>query len=104
MSLMLSTRTYVRKSVSWNTTRGDQRLLVFWNPGCGFCRSMHEDLLAWEDAAQSGAPRLVVVSSGDAVARAPKASVRSRSRFRRSRGLGLAGAALLTAWLSPPRA
>jgi thiol-disulfide isomerase/thioredoxin len=45
--------------------RGDDTLLLFWNPDCGFCRSMHEDLIARE-ASQNGGPRLVVVSSGDA--------------------------------------
>lgn len=41
--------------------------LVFWNPGCGFCRSLHEDILAWEESPPDGAPALVVVSAGDAV-------------------------------------
>lgn len=40
-------------------------LLLFWNPDCGFCRSMHDDLLAWEAAADGSGPSLVVVSSGD---------------------------------------
>ena len=42
-------------------------MLLFWNPGCGFCRSLHEDLLAWEASPPEGAPALVVVSAGDAV-------------------------------------
>jgi thiol-disulfide isomerase/thioredoxin len=46
--------------------RGDDALLLFWNPDCGYCRSMHEDLLAWEASPNGVAPRLVVVSSGDA--------------------------------------
>ena len=41
------------------------RLLLFWNPACGFCRAMHEDVLAWESRLNGGGPRLVVVSSGD---------------------------------------
>jgi thiol-disulfide isomerase/thioredoxin len=40
-------------------------VLVFWNPDCGYCRAMHDDLLAAEGAARDGAPRLVIVSSGD---------------------------------------
>ena len=40
-------------------------LVLFWNPGCGYCRRMHEDLLAWEAAANGSGPRLLVVSSGD---------------------------------------
>jgi thiol-disulfide isomerase/thioredoxin len=44
-----------------------ETVLVFWNPGCGFCRSLHEDLLAWEASPPEGAPALVVVSAGDVV-------------------------------------
>ncbi len=51
--------------VSLSELRGHQTLLLFWNPSCGFCRSMHEDLLAWERDDRNGAPELVVVSSGD---------------------------------------
>jgi peroxiredoxin len=46
--------------------RGSDLALLFWNPDCGFCRSMHEDLLAWEADPPAGAPALVVVSSGEA--------------------------------------
>jgi thiol-disulfide isomerase/thioredoxin len=42
-----------------------ESLLVFWNPDCGFCRSLHEDLLAWEAGADGSSPQLVVISSGD---------------------------------------
>jgi thiol-disulfide isomerase/thioredoxin len=41
-------------------------VLLFWNPGCGFCRAMHADVLAWEQARPVGARQLVVVSAGDA--------------------------------------
>jgi peroxiredoxin len=40
-------------------------LLLLWNPDCGFCRSLHEDLLAFEAAAPEHGPALVVVSSGE---------------------------------------
>lgn len=43
---------------------GRETLVLFWNPDCGFCRSMHSDLLAWEAAANGSSPQLVVVSSG----------------------------------------
>jgi thiol-disulfide isomerase/thioredoxin len=43
---------------------GRDSLLLFWNPDCGFCRSLHEDLLAFEASAPANAPALVVVSSG----------------------------------------
>jgi methylamine dehydrogenase accessory protein MauD len=39
---------------------------LFWNPGCGFCRSMHDDVLAWEASRPAGAPALLVVSAGEA--------------------------------------
>lgn len=38
--------------------------LIFWNPGCGYCRSMHADLRTWEDARPDGAPTLIVISAG----------------------------------------
>ncbi len=44
---------------------GRESLVVFWNPDCGFCRSMHDDLLAWEAGTNGSAPQLVVISSGD---------------------------------------
>jgi len=45
--------------------RGRDALLVFWNPGCGYCRELHPELLAREAGANGEGPRLVVVSSGD---------------------------------------
>jgi peroxiredoxin len=48
--------------------RGKSTLLLFWNPDCGYCRGMHEDLLAWERQPPNGQPQLVVVSSGEAEA------------------------------------
>jgi thiol-disulfide isomerase/thioredoxin len=44
---------------------GRESVVVFWNPDCGFCRSMHEDLIAWETDASDSSRQLVVVSSGD---------------------------------------
>ncbi len=44
---------------------GKNTLLLFWNPGCGYCQSMLPGLLAWERETHDGAPRLVIVSSGD---------------------------------------
>ena len=53
------------EQVSLADLRGRDALLLFWNPGCGFCRSMHEGLRAWEDSTNGVSPQLVVVSSGD---------------------------------------
>jgi uncharacterized membrane protein YphA (DoxX/SURF4 family)/peroxiredoxin len=41
-------------------------VVIFWNPGCGFCQRMLPDLKAFEDDPPSGAPRLLLISSGDA--------------------------------------
>jgi thiol-disulfide isomerase/thioredoxin len=45
--------------------RGHETLVLFWNPGCGFCQRMLPDLKRWEDAETPGVPRLVVVSTGE---------------------------------------
>jgi peroxiredoxin len=44
--------------------RGEQTLLVFWNPGCGFCQQMLPDLKEWEAQAPEGTPRLLLISAG----------------------------------------
>jgi thiol-disulfide isomerase/thioredoxin len=44
--------------------KGKQTLLVFWNPGCGFCQQMLSDLREWEDNPPEDAPKLLVVSAG----------------------------------------
>lgn len=43
---------------------GEETLVLFWNPECGFCERMLSDLKAWEDQPPEGAPRLVVISAG----------------------------------------
>jgi peroxiredoxin len=44
--------------------RGEETLVLFWNPGCGFCQQMLPDLKEWEAQAPEDAPRLVVISAG----------------------------------------
>jgi peroxiredoxin len=44
--------------------RGEETLVLFWNPGCGFCQQMLPDLKQWESEAPEEAPRVVVVSAG----------------------------------------
>jgi thiol-disulfide isomerase/thioredoxin len=53
------------ETISLDALRGRETLLLFWNPDCGYCRSMHDDVLAWEASTNGHGPRLVVVSSGD---------------------------------------
>jgi peroxiredoxin len=44
---------------------GHPAAVLFWNPGCGFCQRMVDDLKAWESDQPEGAPKLLVVSTGD---------------------------------------
>jgi peroxiredoxin len=44
--------------------RGTRTLLLFWNPACGFCQQMLDDLKAWDTDPPEGAPKLLVVSTG----------------------------------------
>jgi hypothetical protein len=39
-------------------------MLLFWNPGCGFCQQMVEDVKALEARVKTKGPRLVLVSTG----------------------------------------
>jgi thiol-disulfide isomerase/thioredoxin len=45
--------------------RGEETLVLFWNPGCGFCQQMLPDLKEWEaNSSPEDAPKLLVVSAG----------------------------------------
>jgi peroxiredoxin/uncharacterized membrane protein YphA (DoxX/SURF4 family) len=44
--------------------RGEETLVLFWNPGCGFCQQMLPELREWEDNPPEDAPKLLVVSAG----------------------------------------
>ena len=52
------------RSVNLSDFRGNKVLVLFWNPGCGFCERMLDDLKAWEANPPKGAPRLLVISTG----------------------------------------
>lgn len=43
---------------------GNGTVLLFWNPGCGFCQKMVPQLKDWERDRSSTRPRLVLVSGG----------------------------------------
>jgi thiol-disulfide isomerase/thioredoxin len=47
---------------------GQPTAVLFWNPGCGFCARMVDDLKAWESNPPKDAPKLLVVSTGEAEA------------------------------------
>jgi peroxiredoxin len=44
--------------------RGKQTLVLFWNPGCGFCQQMLPEIKQWEENRPEGAPKLLFVSAG----------------------------------------
>jgi peroxiredoxin/uncharacterized membrane protein YphA (DoxX/SURF4 family) len=46
-----------------DTTRGEAHLLLFWNPECGFCDAMLDDVRALEER---GGTQMLVVATGDA--------------------------------------
>lgn len=54
------------KTVNLSDFRSNKTLVLFWNPGCGFCQQMLADLEAWEAEPPPGAPKLLVVSTGGA--------------------------------------
>jgi peroxiredoxin/uncharacterized membrane protein YphA (DoxX/SURF4 family) len=65
--------TFTLPDLTGNSTKladfkGNDILLLFWNPGCGFCQRMLEDLKAWEANPPTGAPKLLLVSTGSAEA------------------------------------
>jgi peroxiredoxin len=51
--------------IALNDLYSERTLAIFWNPGCGFCQNMLDDLKAFEAHPPPDAPRLVVISSGD---------------------------------------
>jgi peroxiredoxin len=44
--------------------REEDTLVLFWNPGCGFCQQMLPGLKEWEATSTEDAPKLLVVSAG----------------------------------------
>jgi peroxiredoxin len=44
--------------------RGQKTLVLFWNPGCGFCQQMLPEIREWEENRPEGAPKLLFVSAG----------------------------------------
>ena len=50
---------------SANLAGGRESLVVFWNPDCGFCRAMRDELLEWEAETEVSSPQLVVIAAAD---------------------------------------
>lgn len=43
---------------------GEDTLVLFWNPGCGFCQQMLPNLKEWEEKPPERAPTLLLISAG----------------------------------------
>jgi len=53
------------KLLDLSALKGQETLVLFWNPSCGFCSRMLPDLKRWEEHRPAdGAPHLLVVSTG----------------------------------------
>ena len=52
------------RTVQLKDFRGQKTLVLFWDPGCGFCQQMLDDLKDFEANPPEDAPRLLVVSRG----------------------------------------
>jgi peroxiredoxin/uncharacterized membrane protein YphA (DoxX/SURF4 family) len=50
------------------TLTRNRTLLLFWNPSCGFCQAMLDDLKAWEGDRSKAPLELVVISAGSPAA------------------------------------
>lgn len=50
--------------VNLATHRGTRTMVLFWNPGCGFCEQLLPEIKQWEARPPKGAPKLIVVSTG----------------------------------------
>jgi methylamine dehydrogenase accessory protein MauD len=54
------------KPIELSDPDAGHRLLLFWNPACGFCQTMVSDLRRWESRTRKDAPELVLLSAGTA--------------------------------------
>lgn len=52
------------ESFSLRDLKGREVVLLFWDPGCGFCDRMYADLRDWDSTRHDSAPHLVVVTRG----------------------------------------
>lgn len=82
------------KNIDLAHFRGRPTLLVFWDPGCGFCQRMLEDLQVRIAHPPKGAPQLLIISTGsvaDNQAMGLRAPVVIDEGFRVGRTFGATG-------------
>ena len=90
----LRLRDLAGKSFDLKSFRGSETVLLFWNPGCGFCRDVLERIKTWEADETRDARRLVVVSMGsveDNRAQGFRSRVVLDDAFSAGNGYGVAG-------------
>jgi hypothetical protein len=72
------------KIVDVSNLHDRKTLLLFWNPGCGFCQQMLGDLQKWDTKRSLDAPELLVISTGAVAENRDNESARTdlaRSKF-----------------------
>jgi thiol-disulfide isomerase/thioredoxin len=82
------------KSVKLMDFRVKVTLVLFWNPGCGFCQRMLPELKEWEANRPQGAPELLVISAGTSEANKemdPNSTVVLDQEFAAGRSFGPSG-------------
>jgi len=82
------------RETSSDTLRGSETVLLFWNPGCGFCKRMQPELSSWASEQAAGSLRIAVVTSGtggDAAELDFASSVFLDQRFATGRTFGASG-------------
>jgi peroxiredoxin len=80
--------------VNLSSLTGLATLLLFWDPRCGYCSRMLEDLKKWERSEQDETLRLVVISTGDVTANRSlglQSKVLLQSNFAVGRSFGVSG-------------
>jgi peroxiredoxin/uncharacterized membrane protein YphA (DoxX/SURF4 family) len=53
------------QEVTFEDLWGGETMLLFWHPRCRFCEEMFDDLQKWDEQTPIGAPRLVLIASGE---------------------------------------
>jgi peroxiredoxin len=82
------------KTVDLAGFRGKDTMLLFWNPGCGFCQQMVEDVKALEARTKTKGPKVVLVSTGTVEANRAhgfRSPVLLDQSFAAGRALGVSG-------------
>jgi methylamine dehydrogenase accessory protein MauD len=52
------------KMINLSQLRGEPATLLFWNPGCGYCQQMIEDVKAWEKKLAKTSRQALIISTG----------------------------------------